>query len=73
MNLQQRPRLVGTVMSIMSLTLTAWGERYGAAALPHTAACLTVALPMAVFGWLTRSALPASAALVLVAFIQWSA
>lgn len=59
-------------ITAVSTVLALWGQRYGAAEVPHTAACLTVILPMAGMAWALRSTLPAVAALILVAFIQWS-
>ncbi|MFO7859330.1 MAG: hypothetical protein R6V11_10505 [Ectothiorhodospiraceae bacterium] len=69
----QTGRFAGLAVTALSLILAAWGQAYGAAELPHTAACLTVILPLAAFGWLLRSPLPAAAGLVLVAAIQWTA
>lgn len=66
-------RFSGLAVTALSLVVAAWGQAYGAAELPHTAACLTVILPLAAFGWLLRSPLPAAAGLVLVAAIQWTA
>lgn len=60
-------------ITAVSVALTIAGQRYGAAELPHTLACLTVALPLAGLGWMLRSQIPAVAAFVLVAFIQWTA
>ena len=68
----QTGRLPGLAVTALSLMVTAWGQAYGAAELPHTAACLTVILPLAALGWLLRSPLPATAGLVLVAAIQWT-
>ena len=66
-------RFAGLAITALSLAAAAWGQAYGAAELPHTAACLTVILPLAVFGWLLRSPLPATAGLLLVVVIQWTA
>jgi hypothetical protein len=57
----------------LSGVLTLLGQGYGSAELPHTAACVTVIVPLAGLGWLLRSVLPPLAALALVLFIQVSA
>lgn len=66
-------RATVVAVTLLSTAVTLWGQRYGAAEVPHTAACLTVILPMAGLGWLLRGPLPPVAALVLVIFIQISA
>ncbi|GEM_PF-6934881 len=60
-------------LTVMSLVMTAAGAQYGSAELPHTAACLTVILPMAVLAWLLRNDLPALASFAVVAVIQLTA
>lgn len=65
-------RLNALLVSAVSLVMTIAGHRYGAAELPHTAACLTLILPMAGLGWLLRNPLPAGCAFVIVAAIQLS-
>jgi len=59
-------------ITVITLILIYWGQRYGLAELPHTAACLTLALPMGAVGWMMRSALAPMIAFLLVALIQVS-
>lgn len=65
---QNRNTSIG--VTLVTLALIYWGQRYGLAEIPHTAACLTLALPLGVVGWLMRSALAPMVAFILVAFIQ---
>lgn len=65
---QNRNTSIG--VTLVTLALIYWGQRYGLAEIPHTAACLTLALPLGVVGWLMRSALAPMVAFLLVAFIQ---
>lgn len=59
-------------VTVVTLLLIYWGQNYGVAEIPHTAACLTLALPLGVMGWLMRSALAPMIAFLLVAIIQLS-
>lgn len=59
-------------VTLVTLAVIYWGQRYGLAEIPHTAAGLTLALPLGVVGWWMRSALAPMIAFLLVAIIQLS-
>lgn len=74
MNLWQvgRNRTTSLGVTMVTLLMIFWGQGYGLAELPHTAAGLTLALPLGIVGWLMRSALVPMIAFILVALIQLS-